>query len=78
MFLLCTSTSGLINHLTDFDPSLTMHNVHHMLSLMGRVRTAIVEDTYPAFCKEFFAKYFDGQRVPDWAIDALQGVGIEM
>jgi queuine tRNA-ribosyltransferase len=49
-----------------------------MLSLMGRVRTAIVEDTYPAFCKEFFAKYFDGQRVPDWAIDALQGVGIEM
>ncbi|OQV10753.1 hypothetical protein CLAIMM_14703 isoform 1 [Cladophialophora immunda] len=57
---------------------LTMHNVHHLLSLMRRIRTAIIDDQYASFCKQFFAKYFDGQPPPIWAVDALKGVGIEI
>jgi queuine tRNA-ribosyltransferase len=45
---------------------------------MGRIRTAILEDRYPAFCKDFFAKYFEGQPPPEWAVDALKGVGIDI
>lgn len=55
-----------------------MHNVHHQLSLMARVRAAILADQYPAFCRDFFAKYFEGQAPPAWAVDALKGVGIEI
>lgn len=55
---------------------LTMHNVHWMLNLMKRARQAIIEDRYPAFASEFFKDYFPGKGAPQWAIDALAGVGI--
>lgn len=55
-----------------------MHNVHHLLTLVRRARTAILEDRYPEFAREFFATYFDGKPAPEWAVDALRGVGIEI
>jgi queuine tRNA-ribosyltransferase catalytic subunit len=57
---------------------LTMHNVHHMLSLMKRARAAIAEDTYPSFVKDFFTEYFKGKPAPDWAVEALRGVNIDL
>lgn len=57
---------------------LTMHNVHWMLNLMKRARTAIMEDRYPAFAKQFFADYFGGKGPPIWAVGALMEVGIEL
>lgn len=58
--------------------SLTMHNVHHLLSLMKAARNAIIEDKYPQFVREFFAAYYKGKRFPPWAIDALEVVGINL
>lgn len=57
-----------------------MHNVHHLLHLMRRVREAIVEDRYPAFLREFFAKRCGGDmgKVPGWAVTALKGVGVDL
>ncbi|KAL6244254.1 hypothetical protein RBB50_008496 [Rhinocladiella similis] len=57
---------------------LTMHNVHHLLSLMRRARNAILEDRYPDFARTFFAEYFDGKGAPDWAVEALHGVRIDL
>lgn len=57
---------------------LTIHNVHHLLSLMRRAREAILQDRYPAFAREFFRAYFGEEGSPDWARDALSGVGIEI
>lgn len=57
---------------------LTMHNVHHMLSLMRRVRNAILEDRYPQFVQEFFDNYFGGKGPPTWAVEALKTVGIDL
>ncbi|KAL8927476.1 MAG: hypothetical protein Q9208_002281 [Pyrenodesmia sp. 3 TL-2023] len=59
---------------------LTMHNVHHLLSLMRRIRAAIVEDRYPAFLRDFFALRYgnDMQKVPGWAVGALRGVGVDL
>ena len=57
-----------------------MHNVHYLLSLMGRVRDAIVEDRYPEFLREYFATMYSGDmvRVPQWAVGALRGVGVDL
>ncbi|KAK6366188.1 hypothetical protein LTS17_010694 [Exophiala oligosperma] len=57
---------------------LTMHNVHHLLSLMRRARNAILEDGYPDFARTFFAEYFEGKGAPEWAVEALHGVGIDL
>lgn len=55
-----------------------MHNVHHLLSLMKAVRHAIIEDEFPQFVHDFFARYYDGKQFPPWAIDALEVVGINL
>lgn len=58
---------------------VTMHNVHHMLDLMRRIRNAILEGRYPAFVQDFFSEYFPPEKgPPDWAVDALKGVGIDL
>jgi queuine/archaeosine tRNA-ribosyltransferase len=56
-----------------------MHNVHYQLNLMNNVRQAIIEDRYPVFLKEFFAKlYADKSKYPEWAVNALKGVGVDL
>lgn len=59
---------------------LTMHNVHYQLNLMRQAREAILEDRYPQFLKKFFSKLYDGQKqkYPEWAVDALNGVGVDL
>ena len=57
---------------------LTMHNVHWMLNLMKRARNAIIADEYPAFARQFFKDYFANKEVPQWAIDALLRVNIDI
>ena len=57
---------------------LTIHNVHWMLHLMKRGRSAILEDRYADFAKQFFKDYFPGKPPPDWAVTALKGVGIDL
>ena len=58
---------------------LTIHNVWYQLALMRSVRTAIIEDRFPAFLKRFFKDYFgDKTRYPDWAIEALGTVGVDL
>lgn len=58
---------------------LTLHNVHYMLSLMGQVRAAIVDGQYPAFLRAFFARlYATKAEYPQWAVTALQSVGVDL
>jgi len=58
---------------------LTMHNIHHLLSLMKSARQAIIEDRYPPFLREFFGKLYPTRtEIPQWAIGALQRVGVDL
>ncbi len=58
---------------------LTIHNVWYQLDLMRRARAAIVADEFPAFLRRFFADlYSDKADYPDWAVDALRGVGVDL
>ena len=57
-----------------------MHNLHYLLSLMGKVRDAIIEDRYPEFLRAYFRKVYGGDvmKVPTWASSALKGVGVDL
>lgn len=59
---------------------LTMHNVWYQLQLMRDVRTAIIEDRYPAFLKQFFFDKHGGDKTqyPEWAVEALKMVGVDI
>ncbi|KAJ9132537.1 Queuine tRNA-ribosyltransferase catalytic subunit 1 [Pleurostoma richardsiae] len=58
---------------------LSIHNVHYQLALMRAAREAIVEDRFPAFVRGFFAaRYADRGAYPEWAVDALRGVGVDL
>ena len=56
-----------------------MHNVQYLLNLMGKARTAIIEDRYPDFLQSYFWRlYPDRSKIPLWAVDALRSVGVEL
>lgn len=56
-----------------------MHNVHYLLSLMASARDAVIADRYPDFLRQFFRKrYHQPEQFPDWAVRALQGVGVNL
>lgn len=59
---------------------LTMHNVWYQLSLMRGIRESIIEDKFPAFARQFFTDlYPEGPAsFPDWAVDALGSVGLDL
>jgi len=59
---------------------LTMHNVWYQLALMRSVREAIIEDRFPAFLKKFFRDLHGGEKskYPDWALEALLMVGVDL
>jgi queuine tRNA-ribosyltransferase catalytic subunit len=76
-------TRAFINHVAAKETTgahlLTMHNVHYQLNLMKNARQAILEDRYPAFVKQFFRDLHEDKRdYPDWAVDALAGVGVDL
>ncbi|KAF7559834.1 hypothetical protein G7046_g4332 [Stylonectria norvegica] len=58
---------------------LTIHNVFYQLNLMREVRQTVIEDRFPAYVRQFFAGLYDDKsKYPDWAVDALQTVGIDL
>jgi len=77
-------TKAYIHHLAAKETAgahmLTMHNVAYLLGLMNKARQAVVEDKYPKFLKETFAKWYQGdkEKFPKWAVDALRGVGVDL
>ena len=59
---------------------VTIHNVHYLLTLMGRARQAIIEDRYPRFIRAFFGDLYsnDSSKYPMWAVIALKEVGVDL
>lgn len=51
-----------------------------MLTMMGKIRQAIIDDQYPAFLRRFFSDIYRGDKsnYPEWAVGALRGVGVDL
>lgn len=45
---------------------------------MGRARDAIINGTYPEYLKSFFAEYFGDRGYPEWCVNALKSVGVDL
>ncbi|KAG8985026.1 hypothetical protein FRB93_006127 [Tulasnella sp. JGI-2019a] len=81
-----TCTSGmsralihhLISHETTVAHAITQHNLVFQAKLMGQVRDAIIQGTFPDYLQRFFASYFGTNGYPRWCIDALQSVGVDL
>lgn len=58
--------------------AVTQHNLVFQAQLMGHARDAIVKDTFPEYLKSFFAEYFGDQGYPEWCVNALRSVGVDL
>lgn len=58
--------------------AVTQHNLVFQAQLMGRARDAIVQGTFPEYLKSFFATYFGDRGYPEWCVNALRSVGVDL
>ena len=58
--------------------AVTQHNLVFQARLMGRARDAIVANTFPDYLKSFFAEYFGDKGYPEWCVNALRSVGVDL
>lgn len=75
-------TRSYLHHIATVEPVasslLSIHNVAYQLRLMNGMREAIKRDEFPQFVKEFMKKHFGGDPIPEWIIDALKAVKIDL
>lgn len=45
---------------------------------MGRARDAIMQGTFPDYLRTFFADYFGDSGYPEWCVNALRSVGLDL
>ncbi|SCZ89754.1 BZ3500_MvSof-1268-A1-R1_Chr9g10582 [Microbotryum saponariae] len=64
--------------------ALTLHNLTYQAilcqsTLMHRAREAILEDRFPQYLIDFFARFFKTKdKYPAWAVEALLSVGVDL
>ena len=45
---------------------------------MGRARDSIIEGRFPKYLRTFFTGYFGDQGYPEWCVNALRSVGVDL
>ncbi|THH30777.1 hypothetical protein EUX98_g3413 [Antrodiella citrinella] len=58
--------------------AVTQHNLVFQARLMGGVRDAILDGTFPTFLRTFFKNYFGDAGYPEWCVNALKSVGVDL
>ncbi|KAF7315631.1 Queuine tRNA-ribosyltransferase [Mycena indigotica] len=58
--------------------AVTIHNIVFQAQVMGGARDAIIAGTFPQYLKAFFAGYFADAGYPEWCVNALQSVGVDL
>ena len=48
------------------------------LNLMRQMHRSIIDDTFPVFVKDFFLRQFPNKDYPQWAVDALRSVNVNL
>ncbi|TFK21966.1 queuine tRNA-ribosyltransferase [Coprinopsis marcescibilis] len=80
----CTSkmSRAMLNHVVTHETAaahaLTLHNVVFQAQVMGRAREAIIAGTFPDYLKSFFRDYFGEAGYPEWCVNALRTVGVDL
>lgn len=58
--------------------AVTQHNLVFQARLMGGARDAILNGTFPAYLRGFFKRYFGEAGYPEWCVNALRSVGVDL
>ena len=78
----CKHHSRAYVHAVSKEPSachlITVHNVAFQLRLMANIREAITKDSFPDFVKKFMVDNFPDKNYPQWVVDALRSVNINI
>lgn len=66
-------------HKSDYGKiAVTQHNLCFQAQVMGRARDAILEGAFPQYLRTFFADYFGADGYPEWCVNALRSVGVDL
>ncbi|EDV27535.1 uncharacterized protein TRIADDRAFT_20956 [Trichoplax adhaerens] len=57
---------------------LSIHNLTYQKQLMESIRKNIIQNTFPQFVKDFMKEMFPDGNYPQWAVDALASVNIQL
>ena len=57
---------------------MTYHNIAYTQRLTEQIREAITEQRFPAFVRGFVQGQFPNGDTPDWVVESLNGVGIDV
>ncbi|KAG6820734.1 hypothetical protein H0H93_012380 [Arthromyces matolae] len=58
--------------------AITLHNITFQAQVMGRARAAILNGKFPDYLRSFFAEYFGDSGYPEWCVNALRSVGVDL
>jgi queuine tRNA-ribosyltransferase catalytic subunit len=61
-----------------FVSAVTQHNIVFQAQVMGRARDAILEGRFPDYLRSFFLEYFGDAGYPEWCVNALRSVGVDL
>lgn len=80
----CSSrmSRAMLHHIVTLETAgahaVTQHNLVFQAQVMGRARDAIIEGRFPNYLRTFFENYFGNQGYPEWCVNALRSVGIDL
>lgn len=57
---------------------LSMHNIAYLLNLTRGCRSALQENRFPEYVREFMKKYHPDGKYPTWVVEALHSVDINL
>ncbi|KAI9453817.1 queuine tRNA-ribosyltransferase [Russula earlei] len=68
----------IATHETVAAHAITLHNLAFQAQVMGQARDSIMGGTFPNYLRRFFADYFGDAGYPEWCVNALQSVGVDL
>ncbi|RKP09709.1 tRNA-guanine(15) transglycosylase-like protein [Thamnocephalis sphaerospora] len=57
---------------------VSIHNISYQMRLMRGVRESIIAGEFPAFVRKFMRDRFGESNTPQWVVNALSSVGVEL
>ncbi|KAI0930439.1 hypothetical protein AcW1_009129 [Taiwanofungus camphoratus] len=76
------TSRAMLHHIVTMETAgahaLTQHNIVFEARVMGGARDAIMHGTFPSYLKTFFASYFGEAGYPEWCVNALRSVGVDL
>ncbi|PCH43646.1 tRNA-guanine transglycosylase [Wolfiporia cocos MD-104 SS10] len=76
------TSRAMLHHIVTVETAgahaLTQHNIVFQARLMGGARGAIMNGIFPTYLKKFFAEYYGQAGYPEWCVNALNSVGVDL